>query len=210
MTVLVTVNGSHAHFRWWWPTGWMFIPAGIVAVGLIMAVVPLRHRDDADEEVAPTSDRQEMTSSAGGFILGRNARMKARNIVVLATPPDVDVRVMAPMPTSAVPSQGDRTVPAGIATPPDAATRSSGELPRVRDLSLTKVGVHRAGVWAAGDPLSGLAADPADQAAEYVLRRHDAQFRRQLADAAARGSGLVWLVGRSCTGKTRSAWEARC
>jgi hypothetical protein len=130
--------------------------------------------------------------------------MKARDIFIQASP--------APTPNS-ISSQRDHQG-AGYTGRSKAplSVRNRGPLPRVRDLSPADVGVRRSGVWAADDPLHGLAADidpsRADHAATYVPRRHDTEFRRTLADAAARGNGLVWLVGRSCTGKTRSAWEA--
>ena len=41
----------------------------------------------------------------------------------------------------------------------------------------------------------------------YVPRDHDAVLRRRVADAAVEG-GFVLVTGRSCAGKTRSAWEA--
>ena len=201
--IMTVLGGDHGHL-WWWPTGWMYVPAAIVTIGLVMAVVPLRHHDAGADEQASPGDRQVVRSSSGSFVLGRGARMKARDIFVLASP--------APTPTSRSsrrpPQAGGST---GLAEVP-FSVRSRGPLPRVRDLSPSDVGVRRSGVWAADDPLHGLAANVgpshADHAATYVPRRHDTEFRRQLADAATRGSGLVWLVGRSCTGKTRSAWEA--
>jgi tetratricopeptide (TPR) repeat protein len=42
----------------------------------------------------------------------------------------------------------------------------------------------------------------------YVEREHDVELRERLAAAAADGGGFVLLTGTSCTGKTRSAWEA--
>jgi hypothetical protein len=200
MTVL---DGNHGHL-WWWPTSWMYGPSAIVAIGLAMAVVPLRHRGDHPDRQMSPGDRQVIKSSSGSFVLGRGARMKARDIFVLASP--------APTPNS-MSSQRHHQA-AGYTGRPEVplSVRNHGPLPRVRDLSPPDVGVRRSGVWAVDDPLHGLAADigpsPADHAATYVPRRHDTEFRRQLADAAARGNGLVWLVGRSCTGKTRSAWEA--
>jgi hypothetical protein len=85
VTVLAALDGSHPHFRWWWPTGWMLIPAGITAIGVFMATVPLRNSDNADED-AP-GDRQIITASPGSFLLGRRARLKARDIIVVPSPP---------------------------------------------------------------------------------------------------------------------------
>lgn len=41
-----------------------------------------------------------------------------------------------------------------------------------------------------------------------MRRAHDGELQRAMALVNARGKGLVWLRGRSCTGKTRSAWQA--
>lgn len=87
VTVLAALDGSHPHFRWWWPTGWMLIPAGITAVGVFIATVPLRHTGDADEDAS--GDRQIITASPGSFLLGKGARLKARDIFVVPSPPAV-------------------------------------------------------------------------------------------------------------------------
>ena len=52
VTVLATLDGSHPHFRWWWPTSWMIAPVGIVVFGLIMVMVPLR-RHEGEGATAP-------------------------------------------------------------------------------------------------------------------------------------------------------------
>lgn len=53
MTVLVTLNGSHPHFLWWWPTNWMILPIAVVILGLIMLIVPLRRHGDEGTNVPP-------------------------------------------------------------------------------------------------------------------------------------------------------------
>ncbi|MFJ2729330.1 hypothetical protein [Streptomyces collinus] len=42
----------------------------------------------------------------------------------------------------------------------------------------------------------------------YIERDHDGQLRRHLRTVADKGAGMVVVRGDSCTGKTRSAWEA--
>lgn len=46
------LNGTHAGFRWWWPTNWMAIPAAILVIGLALVVLPLR-RERALPSAAP-------------------------------------------------------------------------------------------------------------------------------------------------------------
>ena len=41
VTALATLH-PNPHFRWWWPTNWMAIPAAILVLGLILLVVPIR------------------------------------------------------------------------------------------------------------------------------------------------------------------------
>lgn len=64
---------------------------------------------------------------------------------------------------------------------------------RVCDFSPEIAGIHPA-VGAVGLP-------------RYVPRQHDGEVRRRLRAAGERG-GFVLLTGSSCSGKTRSAWEA--
>ena len=42
VTALVTLHANNSHFRWWWPTDWMAIPAAILIVGLILLVLPIQ------------------------------------------------------------------------------------------------------------------------------------------------------------------------
>jgi hypothetical protein len=86
------------------------------------------------------------------------------------------------------------------------------KLPRVRDVPASDIAVHppiRTGPPAEGtfyrlaDPPSSTWAEPV-----YVRRDHDTDLAERLTRAAGQGHGLVVLVGHSCSGKTRSAWEA--
>jgi hypothetical protein len=47
---LASLHTNDPHFRWWWPTSWMIVPVGIVLIGLIMVLVPLRRDDDQSKE----------------------------------------------------------------------------------------------------------------------------------------------------------------
>lgn len=40
-TDLATLHANEANYRWWWPTNWMAVPAGIFVVGLLLLFVPL-------------------------------------------------------------------------------------------------------------------------------------------------------------------------
>lgn len=134
-------NHGH-HYRWWWPSGWMFIPCVMTAIGVVTFVVPLRQ-----------SDREQ-------------ARQLSRTILSR----------------------------------------------RVHDLSATKAGVHLAGIWTTVTPGQNqpekISSSEKSEVASYVPRAHDDELQRAIALVLARGKGLVWLQGRSCTGKTRSAWQA--
>src|SRR5712692_8649769 len=43
---VAATHGVDPHFHWWWPTNWLIIPVGIVVIGMVMVVVPLRRHDD--------------------------------------------------------------------------------------------------------------------------------------------------------------------
>ena len=77
-------------------------------------------------------------------------------------------------------------------------------LPRMTDLAATQLGVHRA-----MRPVSEFneQRSPADSP-PYIFRDHDQQLRTAMREAIGRGGGVVVIRGRSCTGKSRSAWEA--
>jgi hypothetical protein len=51
---LAVIHGNEPHFRWWWPSNWLIVPGGIVVIGLIMVVVPLRRHDSQSEEEVET------------------------------------------------------------------------------------------------------------------------------------------------------------
>lgn len=40
-TILATLHATDNHFRWWWPTNWMIVPAAIFLVGLALTVLPV-------------------------------------------------------------------------------------------------------------------------------------------------------------------------
>jgi hypothetical protein len=74
-------------------------------------------------------------------------------------------------------------------------------------------GVHRAAGPGTGTAKSGGSPPDQTQPGEwwelppYIPRDHDAALRDRMAAAACDG-GFVLVTGRSCTGKTRSVWEA--
>ncbi|MER6093369.1 hypothetical protein [Streptomyces bluensis] len=67
----------------------------------------------------------------------------------------------------------------------------------VTDWQPDRLGVHRA-----VQEHDGLMLPP------YVERDHDDELRSHLRTLAGKGAGMVVVRGDSCTGKTRSAWEA--
>jgi hypothetical protein len=67
----------------------------------------------------------------------------------------------------------------------------------VTDWQPDRLGVHRA-----VQEYDGLMLPP------YVERDHDDELRSHLRTLAGKGAGMVVVRGDSCTGKTRSAWEA--
>ncbi|MEV0848702.1 hypothetical protein AB0J21_22990 [Streptomyces sp. NPDC049954] len=60
-----------------------------------------------------------------------------------------------------------------------------------------RLGVHRA-----VQERDGLMLPP------YIEREHDGELRSHLGALASKGAGMIVVRGDSCTGKTRSAWEA--
>jgi hypothetical protein len=80
-------------------------------------------------------------------------------------------------------------------------------VPRVRGVAPHQAGIHR-DVSRAAMSRYDIGIEPRRPLTAYVPRGHDLVLGRQLDHAAERGAGLVILVGRSCSGKTRSAWEA--
>lgn len=44
-TVLATLRSSDRHYRWWWPTDWMFAPLAIFTLGLVLLTVPVLRSD---------------------------------------------------------------------------------------------------------------------------------------------------------------------
>lgn len=68
---------------------------------------------------------------------------------------------------------------------------------QVSDWQPDRLGVHRA-----VQEHDGMKLPP------YIERDHDGELRRHLHTVASAGAGMVVVRGDSCTGKTRSAWEA--
>jgi hypothetical protein len=82
--VLETLHSADRHFRWWWPTNWMFAPVAILAVGLVLLVVPVlrsgpmsadtpvlalrRGRAEGDAEEASTPPRGEPESQSAQVV----------------------------------------------------------------------------------------------------------------------------------------------
>jgi|SRR5580700_1518656 hypothetical protein len=72
---LATTHGNDPHFRWWWPTNWVIVPVGIVVIGLIMVVMPLRRHHDRSKDglerppgspQIPRSFEQNITANSPG------------------------------------------------------------------------------------------------------------------------------------------------
>ncbi len=83
--------------------------------------------------------------------------------------------------------------------------------PRVRDVSPLDAGVKVAAVLPSTDSPIALWLEhrgPRSGFPSYVPRDHDPKLGKTLDKAMASGTGAVVVVGRSCTGKSRSAWEA--
>jgi hypothetical protein len=50
-TILATLHATDDHFRWWWPTNWMIVPAAIFLVGLALTVLPVMRPVNASTEI---------------------------------------------------------------------------------------------------------------------------------------------------------------
>jgi hypothetical protein len=51
-TILATLHAADSHFRWWWPTGWMGLPAAIFLVGGALVTFSARRPGRAPQPVA--------------------------------------------------------------------------------------------------------------------------------------------------------------
>ncbi|MEU6320700.1 hypothetical protein [Streptomyces sp. NPDC047009] len=83
---------------------------------------------------------------------------------------------------------------------PDTYRRGEALVARPRQVTAwqpDRLGVHRA-----VQEHDGMKLPP------YIERDHDGELRRHLHTVASAGAGMVVVRGDSCTGKTRSAWEA--
>jgi hypothetical protein len=83
---------------------------------------------------------------------------------------------------------------------PDTHRRGEALVARPRPVTAwqpDRLGVHRA-----VQEHDGMKLPP------YIERDHDGELRRHLHTVASAGAGMVVVRGDSCTGKTRSAWEA--
>ncbi|WP_027343939.1 hypothetical protein [Hamadaea tsunoensis] len=83
--------------------------------------------------------------------------------------------------------------------------------PLVRELGPLEMGVHPAAYLPSSTSPLALWLEARSQARTvpaYVPRDHDRELAEALDAVRRRGSGVVLVVGRSCTGKSRSAWQA--
>jgi hypothetical protein len=88
---LATVEGSAVGFRWWWPSGWMAIPAGCFVLGLLLLFVPLRRSPPAvmkPEAISqasggsiPLASGQSLVPLAGQEILGQPPGLPRRLVL---------------------------------------------------------------------------------------------------------------------------------
>ncbi|MYS47285.1 hypothetical protein GTY23_40160 [Streptomyces sp. SID5998] len=83
-------------------------------------------------------------------------------------------------------------------------TALNGEAPALvaRPRPVTAWQPDRLGVHRAVQEHDGMKLPP------YIERDHDGELRRHLRTVVDKGAGMVVVRGDSCTGKTRSAWEA--
>ncbi|MFF3412149.1 hypothetical protein ACFYW8_39575 [Streptomyces sp. NPDC002742] len=81
-------------------------------------------------------------------------------------------------------------------------TPRRGEVLVARPRPVTAWQPDRLGVHRAVQEHDGMKLPP------YIDRDHDGELRRHLHMVASAGAGMVVVRGDSCTGKTRSAWEA--
>ncbi|WP_191253317.1 esterase/lipase family protein [Amycolatopsis oliviviridis] len=105
-----------------------------------------------------------------------------------------------------------RTSPAGAGHQEETCELDVDEaLPYVRDVNPLDTGVKPSVPLVDSDSPIALWLNhktPRSQICSYALRDHDADLRARLRRVVDDPSGAVILIGRSCTGKSRSAWEA--
>ena len=52
--ILATLHATDAHFRWWWPTNWMAVPAAIFLIGVGLTVLTVGRPEQAARAAADT------------------------------------------------------------------------------------------------------------------------------------------------------------
>ncbi len=131
---------------------------------------------------------QLITESPGGFLLGPRARVTARNITVVSSPP------------VQLPAEDEVGPPKSVTGPMAEAVKPWRTSKKVADWDALQLGVHPA---ITADVGKGQALP---ELTTYVRRAHDIQLRELL--VAPSQPVMVVLVGGSSTGKTRAAFEA--
>ena len=69
-TILATLHATDSHFRWWWPTTWMVLPAAIFLVGLGLTVLPVM-RPLNFPQVARNAFQATTTEDSSSAVIGR-------------------------------------------------------------------------------------------------------------------------------------------
>ncbi|MFF0742706.1 hypothetical protein ACFYVL_20140 [Streptomyces sp. NPDC004111] len=171
------------------------------------------------------SARVESPSTVGGWLLGRNLPTSAERLIGMVRAIDAEAKRQGVEPllderhlfdldywrrrhrdavAERIGGQNGGTARQPVCTDVGTGSVGSLDLPRpLADWQPERLGVH------------GAIADPLRMAAtgfvlpEYIARRHDHELRDLLTDAASgENPVLVVLNGYSCTGKTRTAYEA--
>lgn len=71
-TLVDTVYATSPHLRWWWPNGWIAVPAAITMLGFALVVVPvLRPKSDPEITPASTTPALPALASASASVSGR-------------------------------------------------------------------------------------------------------------------------------------------
>ena len=116
-TILATLHAADSHFRWWWPTNWMIVPAAIFLVGLGLTVLPVMR--PVNTPLASTDTFRATTADDGSHTATADA-------VAIAGGRDGDTSTMR---TSSDDRDGNRELPK--ATGPRESGRSSGPNPAI-------------------------------------------------------------------------------
>jgi thiol-disulfide isomerase/thioredoxin len=90
-TILATLHATDTHFRWWWPTNWMVLPAAIFLVGLGLTVLPVAPYARGPAKVGSTGASSARPSSSAAVA---NQRLAGHALIIEVSDDTYQVEVI--------------------------------------------------------------------------------------------------------------------